>query len=217
MDKIIINCVVFGYDEGVLKVLLTKNDISSNAKWGTVSGALKNGENTDEAAVRVLIEHDIEKKLLLRQYKTFVNFESDPTKNTVTIGYYALINMKDYKINYSRINTYKKWKDVREVKDLLFGHSQMLDLAFYQLNKSLRELSIMFCLLPEKFTLNELSKLCQQIFGLEIDEMLLYKKMVQQRVLVKIEGNQKVSIANFYKFNQAFYEKKSSENFLYYL
>ena len=215
MNKIIISCAVFGYDQGVLKVLLTKNDISSNAKWGMVSGLLENAENTDEAADRILNENGIEKKILLRQFKTFVNYQSQPMKNIVTIGYYALVNIQDCKANSSAIASYRRWKCFSQTGDLIFGHSQILDLAFYQFSKSVRELQIMSDLLPEKFTLDEFAMFWKQILGSEIDEETFSKKMLQKRVLVQVQEKQKTSLERFYKFNPLSYERLCRENFIF--
>ena len=105
----------------------------------------------------------VSKKMLLRQ--NTVNHKNDLTNTIVTIGYYALIEIKDCKINCSRISIYKRWKHAGEAGDLIFGHNQMLDLAFYQFSKSVRESPILFSLLTERFTLNQLSKLTSKFSG----------------------------------------------------
>ena len=104
----------------------------------------------------------------------------------------------------SRINTCKRWRRLEEARDLVFGHNQMLNLAFYQFCRSVREFPFIYDLLPRKFTLYEFSNFWKQILGIEIDETVFFKKMLQKRVLVLVEEKHKKTSEKFYKLINQF-------------
>ncbi len=56
-DKVLlaVDCIIFGFDKHHLKILLVKRNIEpEKGKWSLIGGFLKQDENLDEAAARVL-------------------------------------------------------------------------------------------------------------------------------------------------------------------
>ena len=64
-----IDCVLFGYHEHQLKVLLLKWKESD--KWSLAGGFIKIEENLSEAAARILKERTGLDKIFLKQFQTF--------------------------------------------------------------------------------------------------------------------------------------------------
>src|SRR3954471_14631335 len=64
-----IDCVIFGYHERQLKVLLLKWKNSN--KWTLPGGFIKLDETLDEAATRILTERTGLSELFLQQFHTF--------------------------------------------------------------------------------------------------------------------------------------------------
>ena len=56
-DKVLlaVDCIIFGFDEEELKILLIKRDFKpERGKWSLMGGFLKKDENLDQAANRIL-------------------------------------------------------------------------------------------------------------------------------------------------------------------
>ena len=85
----VIDCAIFGYHEGELKLLLVKNKIITD--WCLPGGFIKREEGLDEAAGRISKERTGIKNLFLKQFKTF----GDPDRN----GYRNFDRKKFFKIN----------------------------------------------------------------------------------------------------------------------
>lgn len=212
MIKIAIDCAIFCYDHGTLKVLLSKKNKHANAKWGVLSGMLEDNESADNAASRLAQEYGAEKNILLRQLRTFTDPNQQDSLRNITIGYYGLINIDKYKTVFGSSPYYKRWWKVTDVPDLLFNHKKIIDLSLYQIGNALRESAVGFELMPEEFTLTELTNLYREILGIETNESGFCKKIVQKKIIVPVVDEQtSVDIERRYKFNVREYEKLAVE------
>lgn len=215
MTKVIIDCAVFTYDQGSLKVLLTKDEICVGGKWGILSGNLNGREDTVDAAQRILKRNGVEKNLLLREFRSFIETGHDTDTLTVTVAFYAVINIEDYKVNLGQVNLHRRWSKVQDITDLVFSHIKILDFALYQLSIAMRESPIGFYILPKQFTLSELTNLYEQILRVKMEESFLCKKIVQKRVIIPLSERKDRSTLKLYKFNASMYEKLTSQNFAF--
>lgn len=209
MNEVTIDCVVFGYDNGSLKVLLARENKGVGTKWGLISGIAKNVKKADEAAMDLLNE--------------FGNFESASLKqltgagaNSQTLRYYTVINIEEHRVKFGRVDLYQRWFMITEVPDLIQDHNLILDYSLYQLETCVRESPIGFNLLPEKFTITQLMNLYKGILGIETDKESFSRKFLKKKVLVPLkEKKENVSkeADKLYKFNAAFYEKRTFRDF----
>lgn len=214
MIKITIECAIFCYDDGDLKVLLSKENNNANTRWGILTGILENNESADDAAARVAQEYGAEKNILLRQLKTFIDPNQQDSKRNVTIGYFGLINIDKYKTTFGVSPNYKRWWKVSDVPDLLFNHNKILDLSLYQIGNSLRESAVGFELLPKEFTLTELTRLYKEILDIKANEFSFCKKIVQKKIITPLVDQQIEKETEMrYKFNVKEYEKLAIEKF----
>lgn len=211
MNKIVINCAVFCFDNGRLKVLLSKREMQAIYKWGVLARPLKKNQNADEAALGLLNEFGMKKHLFLRQLRVITDSSCKSADPVITIVYYALVTMEDYKrINLGTTDWYQKWWNVKDIPDLQFNHNKILDFSLYQLSNSICESPVGFDLLPKEFTLSELVNLYHEIVDKEIEESSFCKKMLQKRVILPLDDEQEnMSCASrkLYKFNVKVYEK----------
>src|SRR5689334_10567556 len=113
MPCISIDCVIFGFHDNQLKVLLLK--IANLDEWGLPAGFIYKEEHIDEAAKRIVCERTGLQDLFLQQFYLFGDphrcdtnitksaFEKDriqaPKDNWLlqrflTIGYYALVDFE---------------------------------------------------------------------------------------------------------------------------
>ena len=87
LRHISIDCVVFGFHENELKVLLLKAKYAG--KWALPGGFILKEERLDAAARRILKERTGLDKIFLQQFYTF----SDPERSTKKINQGFLKNM----------------------------------------------------------------------------------------------------------------------------
>src|SRR3954470_12908278 len=67
-----VDCVIFGFDENELKVLLIKCDLKKfEGKWSLLGDLVKTNEDVEQAAYRILQERTGLDDLYLEQVRTF--------------------------------------------------------------------------------------------------------------------------------------------------
>src|ERR1043166_3964776 len=91
-----VDCVVFGYDEGELKVLLIERAQDPfKGQWALPGGFVQMEETLDEAARRELAEEAGVKNVFLEQLYTFGTVDRDPRERVVSVAYYAFAGIAD--------------------------------------------------------------------------------------------------------------------------
>ena len=89
-----VDCVVFGFDEGELKVLLIQRGLEPfKGKWALPGGFVRVEETVDDAARRELAEEAGLKDIFLEQLYTFGEVHRDPRERIVSVAYYALVKL----------------------------------------------------------------------------------------------------------------------------
>src|SRR4026209_2512256 len=89
-----VDCVVFGFDEGELKVLLIERALEPfKGRGAWPGGFVRVGETLDEAARRELAEEAGLKDVFLEQLYTFGALGRDPRERVVSVAYYALVKL----------------------------------------------------------------------------------------------------------------------------
>lgn len=181
----VVQCVIFGYIQGNLEVLLIKEEKSKGlCRWGLPSTSIKSNESTDKAAQRLLHEFNISENIVLHQLETYSNANPSTQNSTSTISYYALINMENYRINHNCMTYYIRWSKMKDLPDLNHDHKLVLEFSLLQLNTLFLESPVGFNLLPEKFTTVELMNLCKGILGIEANTSNFFRKFLQKEKLL---------------------------------
>src|SRR5690606_4840208 len=120
-DKILlaVDCIIFGFDNEDLKILLIKRDFEpEKGKWSLMGGFLKKEETLDEAAKRVLGNLTGFKEVYLEQLRTYSKIDRDPAERTLSTAYYALIDIAAH--NEELIEQYSaKWFSLKEAPKLI--------------------------------------------------------------------------------------------------
>lgn len=219
-DKLIlaVDCIIFGFDADGLKVLLIKRSFEpEKGRWSLIGGFLKKSETLDVAATRILNKltgvHDI----YMEQCYAFSEIDRDPAERTVSVSYYALINIEKH--NEELIENYNaKWFKLDEVPGLIFDHDEMLHKAIYRLRRRILSKPIGFDLLPEKFTMKQLQNLYEAILDKSIDKRNFINKINILDILIKLEEKDMNSSRKgsfLYQFDQDKYQEKLLSGFIF--
>ena len=90
-----VDCVIFGYDETTLKVLLIKRGVDPYVDFWALPGDLVHPqENTEEAVNRVLTDLTGLENVFTEQVKTFGDLGRHPLGRVFTISHYSLLKIK---------------------------------------------------------------------------------------------------------------------------
>lgn len=213
------DCIIFGFDEGKLKLLVFKRRVQPlKDHWSLIGSFLKAGEDVEQAAKRVLEEITGLQNVFLEELKTYGAAARDPGARVISIAYYALIRINDYDRALVE-NHGAHWFNINEVPELVLDHNQMVKDALQRLNQKARYQPIGFELLPEKFTLPQLQQLYEAIYQKELDARNFRKKALSYNVLLKLDEKDKTSSrrgAFLYKFDHKTYSEliQSGYNFV---
>jgi 8-oxo-dGTP diphosphatase len=212
-----VDCVVFGFDEGDLKVLLVKRDVDPyRGKWALPGGFVHEDESLDEAARRELREETGIEKTYLEQLYTFGDVGRDPRGRVITVAYYALVKLADHRVKAATDASSAAWFPVADVPRLAFDHETILDTALARLKAKVRYQPIGFELLPVKFALSELQHLYEVILETALDKRNFRKKILGAELLVELdEIQQDVAhrAARLYKFDDRKYRQLVKRGF----
>jgi 8-oxo-dGTP diphosphatase len=212
-----VDCVVFGFDEGDLKVLLVRRELDPyRGKWALPGGFVHEDESLDEAARRELREETGIEKLYLEQLYTFGDVGRDPRGRVITIAYYALVKLADHRVKAATDASSAAWFPVADVPRLAFDHEKILETALARLKAKVRYQPIGFELLPVKFALSELQHLYEVILEAPLDKRNFRKKILGADVLVELdEIQQDVAhrAARLYKFDDRKYRQLVKRGF----
>ncbi len=208
-----VDCIIFGFDENKLKVLLIRSDLKKFAgKWSLLGDLVFPKEDLDAAAYRILKQRTGLSDVYMEQVHTFGAVNRHPAGRVVTVIYYSLINVQHHKINI--LDNELHWHDVKNVTDLAFDHQQIFDISLAQLQKRVQEHPLGFNLLPKKFSLRDLQNLYEAILNLKMDRRNFRKKFFSMDLLTDInEMEQDVPHrpGKLYKFNYEKYSKREKK------
>ncbi|MEO6253145.1 MAG: NUDIX domain-containing protein [Ferruginibacter sp.] len=208
-----VDCVIFGFDENKLKVLLIRSDLKKfQGKWSLLGDLVDPTEELDSAANRILKQRTGLDDVYLEQVKTFGCLDRHPAGRVVTVAYYSLINIQHHKLKI--LDNELHWHDVNDITELAFDHKQILDSSYEQLQRRVQEHPLAFSLLPKKFSLRELQNVYEAILDTKMDRRNFRKKFFAMDFLVDIDQMEQDvphRPGKLYNFNYNKYEKKKKK------
>jgi 8-oxo-dGTP diphosphatase len=221
-----IDCVIFGFHENELKVLLLK--LKNKDLWCLPGGFIRKNDSLDDAATRVLNDRTGLSDVFLQQFHAFGEPNRDKTKTGfmsnvkgswmmdrfVTLGYYALVEYSKVSPQADMFSDDCRWCDIHSIPPLMYDHKQILDKALDVLRLSLNDHPIGYNLLPEKFTMPELQKLYETILDKPIDRRNFQKKILGLDIVVRL-NERKTGGAHkapyLYRFDKRKYDRALRE------
>jgi len=187
-----VDCVIFGFDGKDLKVLLIRSYADEFfGHWAVVGDLISPEEDLDEAAYRVLHQRTGLDDVYLEQVHTFGQTNRHPLGRVVTVAYYSLIDINNYKETAASYENTATWHNVKEVEQLAFDHNIILEACLEGLKKRLATHHVGSNLLPKKFTLTELQTLYEAILNKPLDKRNFRKKVLSMGMLTDLNEVQK--------------------------
>jgi ADP-ribose pyrophosphatase YjhB (NUDIX family) len=205
-----VDCVIFGFDENELKVLLIKSDLDKfEGKWSLLGDLVNNHEDLTEAAYRILKERTGMNDVYLEEVKAFGEVGRHPAARVVTIAYCSLINIQHHQLKIHDNELH--WHRLSSISaNMAFDHKKILSLCYEWLQKRIQEHPLGFSLLPKKFSLRELQNLYEAILGVKLDRRNFRKKFFSMGLLEdtkEYEADVPHRPGKLYKFNYDKYKK----------
>ena len=210
-----LDCVIFGFQNGKIHVLLIKRAIEPfNNKWAIPGDLVYPDEDLNTAANRILTELTNLSNVDLHQAETFGNPNRHPQGRVITSAYLALIRISDFKVTASSWAEEVKWQPIDELPELAFDHNLIVKSTYELLKKKMRNEPVCFELLPLKFTLNELQQLYEFVYETTLDKANFRKKL-KHLPLIKLtekQYNVKHRPAKLFSFDFTLFQQLNSEN-----
>ena len=227
-----VDCVVIGFDGEQFRVLLVrqvgKQTDGEFNDWKLPGSPIYIDEDLDDAAKRVLTELTGLKNIRMNQFKAYGSKErtADPRDvmwlehfhlieegrvgRIVTVAYLSLLKIDRH--NKQLTTTYDAcWIPVSKVGPLAFDHNQILKDALEVVRHYVENSpSVMFDLLPRKFTASQLRVLYQLIYNKEFDVRNFHKKIALMPYVVPLEEKEQGvahRAARYYRFDRKIYNK----------
>ena len=228
LRHISVDCIIFGFHNNELKVLLVKARYAG--KWALPGGFILKEEHMDQAAQRILKQRTGLDEIYLQQFHAF----SDPERSTkkinqqflknvgiksekswmferfITVGYYALVDFTKVTPVPDIISDACEWFSIFAIPEMILDHRHIFDEALQNLRLQLNFHPVGFNLLSKKFTMPELQKLYETIFGKYLDRRNFQRKIIATGILKRLDETKK-GVAHkapfYYKFDLLKYSK----------
>jgi 8-oxo-dGTP diphosphatase len=206
-----IDCIIFGFDGENLKILLIKRGFEPEKdKWSLMGGYIKPDEGLDEAANKILLQLTGLNGVYMEQLRAFGDPSRDPADRTISIAYFALIDIHKYETQLNE-SYHAEWFLVNEAPALIFDHDKMVEIAKQKIRYKAALHPILFELLPKKFTIPQLQSLYEGVYNTKIDNRNFIRKLSSTDLLIKLPEKDKSSSkkgAFYFKLDRKKYKAK---------
>ena len=210
IQQITVDCVIFGYENQTLKVLIPKLNFKGDF-WALPSGFVNQEDDIDAAAQKVLQFRTGLENIYLEQFSVFgkasrnhaafldklleMNTESVYnqkeylwfTKRFIAIGYYALVDINKVTPQKSEIDQTIEWHDIDALPPLILDHQEIVREALKTLRNDIDEKINAFNLLPETFTMKEVQEVYEAVLGRTFVRTNFQKMILSLNVLERLE------------------------------
>lgn len=210
ISQLSIDCVIFGYADEELKVLVPKLDLSEDF-WALPSGFIHQDEDIDAAAFRIISSRLSGAPFYFQQFRIFGNanrnnksfisvaFDSGResfkridydwiTQRFVSIGYFVLVNISAVKPQIYHLDKSIHWYGLAHVPSMIMDHNEMVTLSLKALSLNFDEHHLAYHLMPKEFTMKELQTLYEVVFEKPFARNNFQKKILD---MGKVERLQK--------------------------
>jgi len=215
IPQVAIDFVIFGYENHQLKVLLSKLNFEGDF-YALHSGFIGQEEDLHDAAKRILEDRTGIKDIYFEQFKVFgkvdqqrkdfldkliaSNYPGEEaslkkpgqpyawfTKRFISIGYYALVDIKKVVPKLTQFDASIDWYPIYELPEMIMHYDEVFKEALLTLKEDIDQKFNAFNLLPEKFTMKEVQQIYETIFERKFTRSNFQKKILDMDVLQRLE------------------------------
>jgi len=204
-----VDCIIFGFDGNDIKLLLVQRGLKpEKGRWSLMGGFLQAEESLDQAADRILKTLTGLEGVYMEQLHVFGDPLRDPVERTLSVAYFALIDIHQYEKQLSA-DYHAEWFLLKKTPELIFDHKRMMEMAKRQLRYKAALHPILFELLPAKFTIPQLQILYEGIYDTTFDNRNFSRKVLSTELLIKQKEKDKANSkkgAFYYKLDKRKYK-----------
>lgn len=214
-----VDCVIFGFQNETLKVLLIqrKNE-PAKGLMALPGDFLDENISIYDSAKNTLKKITNLDNIYLEQIKAFGRTNRYPNKRVITISYYALINIEKYSPQAGYTAEKLVWCDIDKLPELAFDHERIILSAHKKLKRRVRNEPIGVNLLPDEFSLTNLQQVYEAILQIDLNKRNFRAKLNQMKLLIDTGKKQK-NVAHkpaiLYKFDENVYQKLKEDGFYF--
>lgn len=184
---ITVDCAVYGFQDGILKLLLVKraSDVYEES-WLLPGGIVQENQTAEEAASHVLYSLTDIDNVHHEQVKIYSDINRHPVKRVITVCFYALVKPENHPVIAKKNVSEIKWFPIDQIPQMSFDHNQLAQDSLEKLKVNLESRLLLGELLPEKFTLKELQDLYEAILEESLDRRNFRKRLLQKGLIDKV-------------------------------
>ena len=181
-----VDCILFGYrEEGLLVLLIRREPEPFAGHWVLPGGALDDRMTLEDTAVAVLREMAGVHEGYLQQVGTYSDPARHPVRRVITTAFYGLVRPEAHELLPGVDVREARWTPIDEAPQLGFDHALLLHDARRRLVYDVEHSTVIFRLLPERFTLTEVQQLHEAIVGTPVDRPNFRRKLLTYDFLIK--------------------------------
>ena len=203
------DCIVFGFKDKELHVLLTRRPVEPLAgEWSLMGGFVAENESLEDAAKKVLFSYTQQKVIYMEQVNAYGKIDRDSGGRVISVAFYALVCLEEFDTSVA-MKFDAKWINIKELPELIFDHNQMVEDALTLLRLKASMQPIIFRFFDKKFTLPALQDLYEAIYQKPTDKRNFRKKLASMDILDKMDVKDTESSkrgAFYYIFNEEKYK-----------
>jgi hypothetical protein len=221
-----VDCVLLGFDGEQLNVLIVRQSgvggEDSTGNYKLPGSLIYMNENLDEAAQRVLKQLTGLAQVNMMQFKAFGGIDrlQNPSDSVwlerfhhldhhieriVTIAYTSLLRI-DRKMEKLEGGYEAQWTPIGDLPKLAFDHNDIVHDAVESVRqKSTLDPTLLFDLLPRKFTATQLRVVMETVQGIALDVKNFHKKIATMPYVIPLEEKEdgvNHRAARYYQFKR---------------
>ncbi|MCB0649276.1 MAG: NUDIX hydrolase [Saprospiraceae bacterium] len=206
IHQISIDCVIFGFHEEQIKVLLLKVDEKN--VWILPGGFILQNQDICDAVNHVLKTRTGLEDIYLRQFGVFgkkdrhfnevedehfrkFGIEMGPDhwlrKRFISIGYFALLDYSKVETQKDKFSLECTWVDVNDLPNLVMDHKDIVEEGFEAMKNAFIKEYIGFKLLPPEFTMAEVQSLYETVLQEKFIRSNFQRKILGLNILDRLD------------------------------
>ena len=210
LPQLSIDCVILGYSQRGLKVLIPKLDLAEEVRL-LPSGFILREEDIGAAARRIIEHRTGISEFYLEQFRVYGSPDRieqpffhrliglmlrkqgrSPAEierlqwldqRFVSIGYYAIVDLTTVAPRRTAIDAAIEWLPVEDLPALILDHNEMVAAAVDTVRLHFDDRHLAFHLLPGEFTMKEVRQVYETVFGRKFSRTTFQKKILDMGVL----------------------------------